>query len=371
MRSARRGTRDVMARTAPALRRASVGATRTTRLLRDACRARALLRRDRRRRDRRSNSRRRRPACTATTTSGRCSGPRGISTSSTSRESRRGRSQERRAEAVAAEGRRRHAAVVQLRRLRGAVRAHRRRAPRNSSGSSRGRDSGRRGPPPSFLRGYLDAAGQRAVPAAPIRRSATSCSLLPARQGALRVELRAEQPARLGAHPAVGNRSSLLRSRRSRRRRSSAPSPSQDGVRFRVWAPAARAGSTLQLEAADGPAAGSIQLAPIRATAACARLLETCIAAPRPVIATRIASTAASPFPTRRRASSRTACTAHRKSSTRTRFAGTTRAGAAPSAAGPGHLRAPRRHVHAGGHLRAPRANASRTCATSASPRSS
>ena len=78
-------------------------------------------------------------------------------------------------EAVAAEGRRRHAALVQLRRLRGALRLHARRGRPSSRGSSRGRASGRRGRRRRSCSGYFDDRRRRAVPAGRARRSATRC----------------------------------------------------------------------------------------------------------------------------------------------------------------------------------------------------
>ena len=60
----------------------------------------------------------------------------------------------------------------------------------------------------SFLRGYFDTAGQALfVPAEPTQRDAL-LRLFVHRQGALRAELRAEQPPGLGANPAYADYSS-------------------------------------------------------------------------------------------------------------------------------------------------------------------
>ena len=112
---------------------------------------------------------------------------------------------QRRAQAVAAQGRRRDDALVQLRGARRAVRLHRRRGPTPSSGSPPGPRSGRPGRP---LRSCAATSAPSThalfVPAnaGAARRAAAAVR---ARQGALRAELRAEQPARLGAHSAGGH----------------------------------------------------------------------------------------------------------------------------------------------------------------------
>ena len=105
-------------------------------------------------------------------------------------------------QAVAAQGRRRDDALVQLRGVRGAVRVHRARARRLRAARAVGR--------------HVAALGGRRVPRRATRRRSNGAPLLPradavrrtllssvhARQGAVRAGVRAEQPARLGAHSA-------------------------------------------------------------------------------------------------------------------------------------------------------------------------
>ena len=125
-------------------------------------------------RSRRSSSAPRRSASTATITSARCCGPRGTSTSSTSKGSRPSRSSLRRDEAVAAQGRRRHDAVVQLRGARRALRLHRRAAGRVRTARRLGRglgDLGDRRVPARILRRRRGCA----VRSRRTTRSATSC----------------------------------------------------------------------------------------------------------------------------------------------------------------------------------------------------
>ena len=191
--------------------------------------------------DRRSSSRRRRSASTATITSARCCGPKGTSTSSISRENRRGRSSERRAEAVAAARTSPACCGRSATRPTPALFAVRVGAPGGvRAASSRGHASGRRGRRPRSSADTFDAAdGALFLPAEPVaaRRAA---AVLHARQGALRVELRAEQPARLGAHPALGHSRPAVMESLFRCPASFGALPADDGVLFRVTLPAAR-----------------------------------------------------------------------------------------------------------------------------------
>ena len=57
----------------------------------------------------------------------------------------------------------------------------------------------------AFLKGYLAVAGRGPVPPGGSRAARGAAGPVPARQGAVRVELRAEQPPGLGAHPAPGS----------------------------------------------------------------------------------------------------------------------------------------------------------------------
>src|SRR5262249_19597812 len=105
-------------------------------------------------------------------------------------------------EGLAAEGRRGHAAVVRLRGVRGALLA--RRGTRRSRRSSRGLGArvagvGRRGGPEG-----LSGDGRRgAVPARGSGSARVPAESVPDRQGAVRAEVRAQRPSRLGAHSAA------------------------------------------------------------------------------------------------------------------------------------------------------------------------
>src|SRR5262249_9846241 len=105
-------------------------------------------------------------------------------------------------EGLAAEGRRGHAAVVRLRGVRGALLA--RRGTRRSRRSSRGLGArvagvGRRGVPEG-----LSGDGRRgAVPARGSGSARVPAESVPDRQGAVRAEVRAQRPSRLGADSAA------------------------------------------------------------------------------------------------------------------------------------------------------------------------
>ena len=113
-------------------------------------------------------------------------------------------------QAVAAEGRRRHAALVQLRGLRGALFA---RTPARRDDSIALEPWARvwqLWAGAAFLRGYFETARAALfVPRDPVQRGAAARSL-PDRQGAVRTQLRAEQPARLGPDSRCGALLELL-----------------------------------------------------------------------------------------------------------------------------------------------------------------
>ena len=127
------------------------------------------------------------------------------SSSSTSRASRPGRSRSGAAQVLAAARRGRHAPLVPLRRLRRAVRVHASDRPDDfAPARAVGRRCGTSGSAAAFLRGYRAAAG--GPPSVPRPRpSSRPCSTPSCWTRRSTSWLRAEQPARLGPHPAAAD----------------------------------------------------------------------------------------------------------------------------------------------------------------------